>query len=46
MENLINSIIGDATTFEPRALIGIIVFVLINESLCRLLGNLVKGVQR
>lgn len=33
MENLINFILGDATTFEPRAIVGIMVFVIIFDGL-------------
>ena len=43
MENLINFIIGDATTFEPRAIVGIIVFVLIFDGLSFMVASLTGG---
>ncbi len=33
MENLINFIIGESTTFEPKTVVGIIVFVIIFDGL-------------
>lgn len=46
MENLISYIVGDATTFEPRVIVGLIVFVLLLDGICSLVGNMVKGVKR
>lgn len=46
MEEIINFIVQDATTFEPKVMVGIIVFVLILESLMTLVGNITKGVRK
>lgn len=39
MENLINFIIGDATTFEPRAVVGLIVFVCIFDGFAFMISS-------
>lgn len=39
MNDLIEFIVGDATTFEPSVMVGLIVFVLILESLCTMVGS-------
>lgn len=43
MENLINLIVGDATTFEPRAVVGLIVFVCIFDGLAFMISGLLGG---
>lgn len=40
MENLINFIVGDATTFEPRVLVGLIVFVCIFDGFAFMISSL------
>lgn len=46
MSDLVFAITGGAETFTPDCLVGIIVFVTIFEGLCRLAGQLSKGVRR
>lgn len=46
MERLIDFIIGDAVTFEPRAIVGIIVFVCIFDGFSFLVSGITKGVRR
>ena len=43
MENLINFILGTEAAFSPRAIVGLMVFVLILEALLSVVGKIVGG---
>lgn len=46
MENLINYVTGGSETFTPSVIVGLIVFTMITESLCMLIGSVLRGVKR
>lgn len=46
MQNLISYITGGSEIFTPSVIVGLIVFTMITESLCMLIGTVLRGVRR
>ena len=46
MNDLINYITNGATEFTPDVMVGLIVFVVMFDGICSLIGAMLKGVRR
>lgn len=46
MQNLIDFITGGSLEFTPAVMVGIIVFCIIFNGICMLIGNLVGGAKK